>query len=81
MDAGRQVDTPDLEHEIQQLVARVNRKLSKHERVRHYRLIHAPLTLQSGLLTSTFKPKRALIRDTFTVEIDGLYGEDNPFQR
>lgn len=80
MDAGRQVDTPGLEHEIQQLVARVNRKLSKHERVRHYRLIHTPLTLQSGLLTSTFKPKRALIRDTFSLEIDGLYGADNPFQ-
>ena len=77
---ARLADAPDPEQEMRQLVTRVNRKLSKHERIRNYRLIRTPLTLQSGLLTSTFKPKRALIRETFSVEIDGLYQEEHSFR-
>jgi long-chain acyl-CoA synthetase len=71
----------DVNRSIGRLLARVNRKLPKHERVRAHQVIRAPLTQESGLLTSTFKPKRAQICLAFNREIDEMYLAGRYFSR
>jgi long-chain acyl-CoA synthetase len=67
------VEDKELDRSINRLGARVNRKLPKPERVRAYHAIRAPLTQESGLLTSTFKPKRSQICLAFHHEVEQMY--------
>lgn len=75
------VEDKDLERTMNRVVSRANRKLPKPERVRAHHLVKVPLTPNSGLLTSTFKPKRAQICREFAEEIERMYAKNRFFSK
>lgn len=75
------VDDKELQRTTNRIITRVNRKLPKPERIRSHHVIRVPLTPNSGLLTSTFKPKRAQICLQFAQEIEGMYAKSSFFSK
>ena len=51
----------DFERAIGEAVARANQSLSAIERVRHFRLMPEPFTIENGIMTPTLKLRRPLI--------------------
>lgn len=54
-------------------VQRVNGQLPAHEQIRDYLLLDAPLTEESGSLTRSGKPRRAVVEQQLASRIDALY--------
>jgi long-chain acyl-CoA synthetase len=72
-DLSTLVDDPGFQKAIREAVARANQKLSVIERVRHYRLMAEPFTIENGLMTPTMKLKRQQIFQLHQGLIEGLY--------
>ena len=68
---------PDLRAEIDRFVAEVNRKRSRVEHIRKYRLLAHELTVAEGELTPTLKVKRNVVSDHYRGLIDGMYAEES----
>lgn len=68
---------PAVTAEIARLVEEVNAKLDRWQRVRHWRFIPEPLTVDAGLLTPTLKVRRTAIEERFAAEIDAMYAEED----
>ena len=51
----------------------VNRDLASFEQVKRFRVMETPLTVASGLLTSTLKVRRKKVYETFRSELESLY--------
>ncbi len=60
---------------VQGRVDKVNAELARFEQIRKFRVMEVPLTVASGLLTTTLKVKRKKVCETFKPELDGLYEE------
>ena len=60
-DLDELVQHKDFERAIGEAVARANESLSVIERVRHFRLMAKPFTVENGTMTPTLKLKRPLI--------------------
>jgi len=60
---------------VQARVDKVNAELARFEQIRKFRVMEVPLTVASGLLTTTLKVKRKKVWETFKRELDGLYEE------
>ena len=58
---------------VQARVDEVNAELARFEQIRKFRVMEVPLTVASGLLTTTLKVKRKKVWETFKRELDGLY--------
>jgi long-chain acyl-CoA synthetase len=58
---------------IGEAVSRANQKLSVIERVRRFRLMPEPFSIESGLMTPTMKLKRQRICSLHRDLIEGLY--------
>jgi long-chain acyl-CoA synthetase len=77
-DLSTLADDPGFQHAIGEAVRRANQKLSVIERVRHYRLMAQPFTIENGLMTPTMKLKRQQIFQLHQGLIDGLYEAGRP---
>jgi len=64
--------------EIDKEVKQFNKKLASHEKIRKFRLIHTPFTIESGELTPTLKVKRRVIYDKYSALIEDIYSDDIP---
>ena len=64
---------PDLIAEVDRIVEEVNRKRSRVEQVRKYRILPHELTIAAGELTPTLKVKRAMVDDAYQCLIDEMY--------
>ncbi|MBK7578764.1 MAG: long-chain fatty acid--CoA ligase [Myxococcales bacterium] len=62
-----------LEELVSASVERVNAHLAGFEQVKRFRVMHTPLTVAGGLLTSTLKPRRKQIYSAFAAEFEALY--------
>ncbi len=51
----------------------VNQELASFEQVKKFRVMETPLTVASGLLTSTLKVRRKKVYETFKTELESLY--------
>ncbi len=60
---------------VQARVDAVNAELARFEQIRKFRVMDVPLTVASGLLTTTLKVKRKKVCETFKRELDSLYEE------
>jgi long-chain acyl-CoA synthetase len=60
---------------VQARVDKVNADLARFEQIRKFRVMDVPLTVASGLLTTTLKVKRKKVWETFKRELDGLYDD------
>jgi long-chain acyl-CoA synthetase len=58
---------------VQAAVDAANAKLARFEQIKRFRIMQRPLTVASGLLTSTLKIRRAQIYDAFRDAFEGLY--------
>jgi len=59
---------------VDEAIERVNAELSVIERVRRFKLVAAPFTVENELMTPTLKIRRHRIVDTYRDEIEALYG-------
>ena len=67
------IKNPDLIAEIDQAVAETNKKVSKAESIRKYRILETDFSIESGELTPTLKLKRNIIHDKHGAEIAAIY--------
>jgi long-chain acyl-CoA synthetase len=67
------VEDPGFQHAIGDAVDRANQRLSVIERVRHFRLLPQPLTIENGTMTPTLKLKRQLIYRVHEDLFESLY--------
>ncbi|MFO0612573.1 MAG: AMP-dependent synthetase/ligase [Polyangiaceae bacterium] len=58
---------------VAEAVAKVNEELASFEQVKRFRIMDTPLTVASGLLTSTLKMRRKKIYEAFRGEFESLY--------
>ena len=58
---------------ISLIVKKVNKKLNSIERIRKFIITNKELTVENGLMTSTFKVKKKQIFKIFSMEINKLY--------
>jgi long-chain acyl-CoA synthetase len=72
-DLSQLVHDPGFRRTIGEAVERANRSLSVIERVRQFRLMPEPFTIESGTMTPTLKLKRQLIYQVHRHEFEGLY--------
>jgi long-chain acyl-CoA synthetase len=72
-DLASLVEDTGFQRAIGEAVRRANQSLSVIERVRHFRLIAEPFTIENGLMTPTLKLKRQQICRLHQDLIDGLY--------
>jgi long-chain acyl-CoA synthetase len=73
LDLPSLVEDAGFQHAIAEAVSRANQGLSVIERVRHFRLMPEPFTIENGLMTPTLKLKRRQICRLHQDLIDGLY--------
>lgn len=66
------LDHPEIQSLIKKEVERVNNFLPDFEKVKRYKLLSSPWTLETGELTPTLKIKRRFIKDKYANEIKGL---------
>jgi long-chain acyl-CoA synthetase len=71
---------PDLRKELTDAVAAVNRRHSRVEHIRHWRVLPRSLTIASGELTPTLKVKRELVSERYRELIEEMYAEPAPAQ-
>jgi len=67
------IDTPQLNQQIQQLLARVNENLEPWERIRDYRLVTDELSIENGGLTPTQKIRRQILDERYKDLINSMY--------
>ena len=71
---NQEVTQPD---EAQELVAaamaRVNAELARYERIKKWRIMDTPLTVEHGFLTSTLKVRRKKVYEAFSEQLEALY--------
>jgi long-chain acyl-CoA synthetase len=67
---------PDLHDEIDRIVERVNRRRSRVENIRKFRLLPHELTVADGEMTPTLKVKRAVVAEHYRDLIDDMYAEE-----
>jgi long-chain acyl-CoA synthetase len=67
------VEDPGFQRTIGEAVERANRELSVIERVRHFRLMPEPFTIENGTMTPTLKLKRQLIYRVHQDLFESLY--------
>ena len=68
-----------LEHEaIQKYFKAIFRKYSKtaaaHEKIRDFRLVEDPFTVENGMMTPTLKLKRKVVEKNYSELIESMYG-------
>ena len=60
---------------VRSVVDQVNEGLASFERIKRFRIIDTPLTVASGLLTTTLKVRRKKVYEAFAREFESLYEE------
>lgn len=58
---------------VQSAIDRVNAGLARHETIKRFGLMEPALSVESGLLTPTFKVKRKRVYEVFKSQLDALY--------
>ncbi len=61
---------------LQEQVDAINAQLASFESVKAFAVVDEPFTVDSGLLTPSFKVKRRVVTQRFAAIIDGLYAAD-----
>ncbi len=71
-DRGELYDHPDVRGLVEAELARANQKLASFESIRRFMVV-PEFTIEDGLLTPTFKPKKSEIMKWYRREIESLY--------
>ncbi|MCD4557163.1 AMP-dependent synthetase/ligase [Schaalia sp. lx-100] len=79
VDPAKAADLPQVRESLERAIARANRKVSRAESIRRYRIVNVLFTVENGYLTPSLKLKRRAVLRDFAAEVDALYaaGENN----
>lgn len=69
------VRSQELYRAVNQDLNRLQKDLSKYERVRRFRLLPTPFTVENGMMTPTLKVKRKVVLNEYASLIDEMYKE------
>jgi long-chain acyl-CoA synthetase len=61
---------------IQKEIDKVNKDLSKWEKVKKFKLLEDQFTIENGEITPTLKVKRSVINKKYKEDIDSIYAEE-----
>lgn len=75
LDPARAADLPLVRESLEKAISRANRKVSRAESIRRYRIINAAFTVENGYLTPSLKLKRHAVLRDFAAEVDALYAD------
>jgi long-chain acyl-CoA synthetase len=67
------VEQEDVRALFDDAITAYNREASAHEKIRAFRLLAEPFTVEDGTLTPTLKLRRSVITDRYTDRIDAMY--------
>ncbi|MFN9150791.1 MAG: hypothetical protein ACK6C4_05410 [Bacteroidota bacterium] len=67
------VGNPTLRSTVEKEINRLQRDLSKYERVRRFAIIPEPFSVENGMLTPTLKVKRKAVLERYSDIVDSLY--------
>jgi len=69
------LELKDVRNLFQQTFRDVNREAAAHEKIRNYRLLADPFTVEDGSLTPTLKLRRSVITERYADRVDEMYEE------
>jgi len=72
------LEQPEVAELYRKTVEAVNDDLARYERIREYRLLPEPLTVENGALTPTLKVKRRVIDERYAKIITEIYSRRSP---
>ncbi|MEE4270539.1 MAG: long-chain fatty acid--CoA ligase, partial [Thermoanaerobaculales bacterium] len=72
------LEKPEVVELYRKTVEAVNDDLARYERIREYRLLPEPLTVENGALTPTLKVKRRVIDERYAKIITEIYSRRSP---
>jgi long-chain acyl-CoA synthetase len=80
---GKKMDPRDTElnAELQKSIDEVNRDLASFESIKYFRVVDQPFTVESGLLTASFKVKRKEVNKRFDGLITEMYSMAKPGEK
>jgi long-chain acyl-CoA synthetase len=80
---GKKIDPRDAElvQQLQKSVDEINRELASFESIKYFRVVDQPFTVESGLLTASFKVKRKEVNKRFVGLIDEMYAQTKPGEK
>jgi long-chain acyl-CoA synthetase len=67
------VGNPTLRSAVEKEINKLQRDLSKYERVRRFAIIPEPFSVENGMLTPTLKVKRKAVLERYSELVDSLY--------
>ncbi len=73
---GRLHEHERVREEISRAVEQVNRRVSRAESIREFRILERTFRLEQDELTPTHKPRRATILEHFSDVVDEIYGDE-----
>lgn len=79
LDARTEADllaAPELRRSVEQTLAAHNKAAPSHEKVREFRLVEEPFTVENDLLTPTMKLKRRAIEARYADLVEAMYAGD-----
>ncbi|NBB77447.1 MAG: AMP-binding protein [Bacteroidetes bacterium] len=62
---------------IQEEIEKVNKELSKWERIKKFTMLEDRLTIEDDELTPTMKVKRSVVNEKYKEKIDSMYGDES----
>lgn len=62
-----------VEHMVRREISRINQEVGTHERLKRVRLVAEEWTPSNGMLSSSLKLKRAVLRETYRDLMDEIY--------
>ncbi|HEX4278776.1 MAG TPA: long-chain fatty acid--CoA ligase [Bryobacteraceae bacterium] len=66
-------EAPEVQAEVQKIVARVNKQLAPFEQVKRFRILPREFTIEHGEVTATMKVRRKQVLENFKADVDALY--------
>ncbi|MCC5927567.1 MAG: long-chain fatty acid--CoA ligase [Bacteroidetes bacterium] len=61
---------------VEKDIKQFNKKLASHEKIRKFRLISEPFSIEGGELTPTLKIKRRVVYDKYQALLDDIFADD-----
>jgi long-chain acyl-CoA synthetase len=69
------LDMDPVQDVFQHMFNAYNREAAAHEKIRNFRLLDQPFTIEDGTLTPTMKLKRSAIEEQYADDIDAMYAK------
>lgn len=75
VDAAAAAELPLVRESLDKAIVRANKRVSRAESIRRYRIVNAAFTVENGYLTPSLKLKRRAVLRDYASEVDALYAD------